>query len=180
MGRGGGFLFDSLIHTNGRRGGNALPYAPIPLMDRLNVLEIPQERRTELLENHHDTVEVEIGPETLQLYLGGCTFDYAEREGLDLGQILNAVEDAAPEDAPRVSFEQATWLVYLGALPFGEPPLEPAEIKLLLSFDNLEDIMTEILPRVEELAEANEGNAANAQATASGGKGKGLPEAVTS
>lgn len=105
-------------------------------MKKINVLDLPPEQITTLLRQKDDCKTIKLAGKERLYFLGGISFDVAEREDLDLGEVLQALSDLdfGEGDVGAVdNFNTAlSWLLYVGFAPFGDD-LSPAEIKLHLS-----------------------------------------------
>ena len=105
-------------------------------MKKISILDLPEEQITSLLREKDDCKTIHLAGEDRLYFLGGLSFEVAEREGVDLGEVLQALgkTDFSPEDMSAVdTFNTAlAWLLYIGFAPFGDD-LSPSEIKLYLS-----------------------------------------------
>lgn len=119
-------------------------------MTRTDVTEIPVDKRREILESHEDTTHVTVGDLEIPVFLGGASFDFADKHDIDLSTILQEMMQG--DEDPRKNIEAVVSILYVGTLPFGTD-VDPAEIKLRLSLQGIEEVVEQIFPEVEALAE---------------------------
>lgn len=114
------------------------------------VTDLPVQKRREILDNHEDTREVDLGPKEIPFWLGGASFDFAEEQEIDLSGIITAFQQGS--ENPKDNLDGVCKILYVGTLPFGTD-ISLAEIKLMVSLESVEGLINQIFPDVEELAD---------------------------
>jgi len=85
----------------------------------------------DLLGSHPDTEELEIGGKTFKFWFGGASYAYAEKEGIDLGEILDPDGDVEPQSLESL-FEEVQKLLLVGLKPL-QPDITLTKLAFLLS-----------------------------------------------
>lgn len=109
----------------------------------------PDERRAKLL-THPDTIEIEIGGETLPWILGKVTFRLAKDKGFTLGGIIQQMQTANGDlDVMMDAFGK---LVYAGALPFDETLVED-DLTDLVSIGDMKRLAPVLTGALQDVAD---------------------------
>lgn len=105
-------------------------------MVEVDFSELTRDEIEDLLENHPDTEEIELGGQTFKLWFGGASFGFAEKEGIDLGEILDIDPSDAGAELGKQSMEQffaeVQRLLFVGLKPL-QQDITLTKIAFLLS-----------------------------------------------